>query len=391
MSRSDRLTTFSKQVGFALHDDSAVLTVVGVPCLLKDGTVSTCSIATSYDTADRRPTEQIGNAVHAVRITIAEERDGLVYQADGTPIGNHLAGDGKTWSAISIHKGWSGHPEKDATANDLIHRYAKRIIGAVAKAGYSNVSFLTDSGPFRFPNTFEARAAIGPLQDRIRQQSIAIIGLGGTGAYLLDLIAKTPVLAIHGLDDDNMEWHNFMRAPGAPTNDELRQQEPLSKVKYYESRYTSLRERIHLHPTRVDDPTTFHQFLSDHPIDFAFVCTGPSAIGRQDVIYCTLSERAIPFIDSGVNITVDEDGIKGAVTTSFYEAGSMEWRGAIPTSRVHGDFLGYRNVQLPEVNALAASLAVIEWRRRTAQYASKDTSFLHKVRLETPTIRTVRQ
>ena len=105
MSRSDRLTTFSKQIGFALHDDSGMLTAVGVPCLLNDGTVSTCSITTSYDSANRQPTEQIGNAVHGVRITIAEERDGLVYQADGTPIGNHLAGDGKTWSDISIHKG----------------------------------------------------------------------------------------------------------------------------------------------------------------------------------------------------------------------------------------------------------------------------------------------
>ena len=43
---------------------------------------------------------------------------------------------------------------------------------------------------------------------------------------------------------------------------------------------------------------------------------------------------------------------------------------------------GYRNVQLPEVNALAASLAVMEWRRRTGQYLSDSTSFLHKFRLE---------
>ena len=47
---------------------------------------------------------------------------------------------------------------------------------------------------------------------------------------------------------------------------------------------------------------------------------------------------------------------------------------------------GYRNVQLPEVNALAASLAVMEWRRRTEQYVSKPASFLHKFRLETPSI-----
>ena len=47
---------------------------------------------------------------------------------------------------------------------------------------------------------------------------------------------------------------------------------------------------------------------------------------------------------------------------------------------------GYRNVQLPEVNALAASLAVMEWRRRTEQYVSGSASFLHKFRLEKPRI-----
>ena len=55
-------------------------------------------------------------------------------------------------------------------------------------------------------------------------------------------------------------------------------------------------------------------------------------------------------------------------------------------ARVEGNVPGYRNVQLPEVNALAASLAVMEWRRRTEQYVSESASFLHKFRLETPRI-----
>ena len=64
----------------------------------------------------------------------------------------------------------------------------------------------------------------------------------------------------------------------------------------------------------------------------------------------------------------------------------MEWEEAIPNAKVSGDVPGYRNVQLPEVNALAASLAVMEWRRRTGQYVSKSASFLHKLRLERPSI-----
>ena len=55
-------------------------------------------------------------------------------------------------------------------------------------------------------------------------------------------------------------------------------------------------------------------------------------------------------------------------------------------AKVKGEMPGYRNVQLPEVNALAASLAVMEWRRRTEQYVSESSSFLHKFRIETPRI-----
>ena len=107
---------------------------------------------------------------------------------------------------------------------------------------------------------------------------------------------------------------------------------------------------------------------------------------RQDVVYAALTEAKIPFIDSGVSITLENDSIRGSVTTSAYAAGSLDWRDAIPNAKVEGNTPGYRNVQLPEVNAMAAALAVMEWRRRTGQYVSVSTSFLHKFRLEKPRV-----
>ena len=202
MSRKDSLTAFGEQAGFTVRDESDVIQAVGVPCLLADGVVGTCTIAKSYDPASGKPNGRIGGAVHAVRITADEEHDGRVYHADETPIGNYVDGDGKTWSNISIHKGSQGSPEEDGSARDLIYRYAKQIVGALAAAGYSEPAALAIPDPFHIPNTFEARAAIAPVQDRIRGQRIAIIGLGGTGAYLLDLIAKAPVSEIHLLDSD---------------------------------------------------------------------------------------------------------------------------------------------------------------------------------------------
>ena len=391
MSRKDRLSAFGEQAGFTVRVESDVVLAVRVPCLLADGVVGTCTIEKSYDPASGKPSDRIGGAIHAVRITADEEHDGRVYHADGNPIESYIDGDRKTWSNISIRKGSQDSPEEDVSASDLIHRYAKQIVGAVAAAGYSETASLAMRGPFKIPNTFEARAAIGPVQDRIRDQRIAIIGLGGTGAYVLDLVAKTPVMEIHLLDTDDVNWHNFMRAPGAPTAEEIesRHKGRLRKVDYYHSKYASLREGIHPHAVRVDSQSTFGEFLSVHPIDYAFVCIDQLTDGdspRQDVVYCALSAAAVPFIDSGVSITLDDRTVRGAVTTSAYGAGSVAWKDAIPNARVEGNVPGYRNVQLPEVNALAASLAVMEWRRRTEQYVSESASFLHRFRLETPRI-----
>ncbi len=389
MSRENRLSAFGKKAGFVVRFDSDVVLAVGVPCLLADGVVGTCTIEKSYDPASGKPNTQIGGAVHAVKITTGGECDGRVYHADGTPLENYIDGDNKIWSNISIRKGSKDSPQEDESASDLIHRYAKQIVGAVSAAGFSETASLAMQGPFNIPNTFEARAAIGPVQDRIRDQRIAIIGLGGTGAYLLDLVAKTPVMEIHLLDDDYVHWHNFMRAPGAPTAEEIEscQKGSLRKVDYYYAKYAPIREGIYRHTVRVDGSAGFSEFLSSHPVDYVFVCIDQlddEDSSRQDAVYCALSDAGLPFIDSGVSITLDNGAVTGAVTTSAYTAGSMAWKNAIPNAKVEGNVPGYRNVQLPEVNALAAALAVMEWRRRTEQYVSESTSFLHKFRLEQP-------
>ena len=271
------------------------------------------------------------------------------------------------------------------SASDLVHRYAKQIVGAVSAPGHLETVFLAKQGPFKIPNTFEARAVIGLVQDRIRDQRIAIIGLGGTGAYVLDLVAKTPVKEIHLLDSDDMDWHNFMRAPGAPTCQEIKSQRKarLSKVAYYHSKYTPLREGIHAHAVRVENSAMFAAFLSTYPVDYAFVCIDQQKdcdSPRQDAVYSALSEAGVPFIDSGVSITLMDGAIGGAITTSAYDAGAVTWKEAIPNARMEGNVPGYRNVQLPEVNAMAASLAVMEWRRQTGQYCFQ----LHIVSAQIP-------
>ena len=387
MSRRSRLSAFAEQVGFDVEAESDAVRAFRVPCLFACGVVGTCTIEASRDPATGKPDNRTGGDVHAVQITIDGEYDGRVYNADGTPIGNYVGGDGKTWSNISIKRGAQGRAEPDETAHDVLHRYAKHIVGAMVAAGYSDPAALAIPDPFHIPNTFEARADIAPVQDRIRGQRIAIIGLGGTGAYLLDLIAKTPVSEIHLLDSDCVDWHTLKRAPGAPTAEEIElvREGSLLKIDYYHSKYAAFRDGIHPHPVRVDSSSMFAEFLSDHPIDYAFVCIDQLTDGdsaRQDVVYQAVTEAGVPFIDSGVSITLEDCAVRGAVSTSAYDAGSEAWKGAIPNARLEGGAPGYRNVQLPEVNAAAATFAVMEWRRRTGQYASESPSFYQKFLLE---------
>ena len=79
---------------------------------------------------------------------------------------------------------------------------------------------------------------------------IAIVGLGGTGSYVLDLVAKTPVREIHLFDGDRFLQHNAFRSPGAPTVEELQRVPP--KVTHFQTLYCRMRRNIVAHECFID-------------------------------------------------------------------------------------------------------------------------------------------
>lgn len=382
-----RLVDLSQEEGFTVETLGRIVRVTGIPCMFKDGVGGTCTIEKSHDPVSGKPGSEESGASHAVRVITDGGSDGLVYQADGNPIGLRIGGDGESWSLISLRKGGERSPQEDESTHELLYRYVKQIVGAVKAARHSEAVPSPTAHPFKIPYTFAAR--IGPVEDSISGQRIAIIGLGGTGSYILDLIAKTLVAEIHLLDGDIIQWHNLLRTPGAPIDAEFEGVKlgSLLKVEYLRSKYADLRKGIH--PHQVDSLPSFRQFLAEHPIDYAFVSIGQAedGSGRQDGVYTALSEKGIPFIDSGISTTLVESAVAIAVSTGFYGKGSLAWRKTIPSPQLGGvQQPGYRNVQLPEMNALAAALAVMEWRRRTGQYVSDADTFFHKLRTETPHI-----
>ncbi len=73
--------------------------------------------------------------------------------------------------------------------------------------------------PFNYIDTATSRAEIVEVTKKLKLRKIVILGLGGTGSYVLDLVAKTPVREIHLYDGDTFYQHNAFRSPGAPSGD----------------------------------------------------------------------------------------------------------------------------------------------------------------------------
>ena len=100
---------------------------------------------------------------------------------------------------------------------------------------------------------------------------IAGLGKGGTGAYVLDLIAKTPAGEIHIFDFDRFFTHNAFRTPGAPSLEALR--EGLTKVEYLHARYSNMHRRIIPHEVALSESNVSEL----EGFDFVFMCIDDGA------------------------------------------------------------------------------------------------------------------
>ncbi len=98
---------------------------------------------------------------------------------------------------------------------------------------------------FSYPDMATTRAGIGAATAKLLAERVAIIGLGGTGSYILDLLAKMPIDQIHLYDGDDFALHNAFRSPGAPRKDELTDPK---KVDWFAGIYDRMRSGIIPHP-----------------------------------------------------------------------------------------------------------------------------------------------
>ena len=215
---------------------------------------------------------------------------------------------------------------------------------------------------FCYADTASSRAGIGSLNDKVAGQRIMIVGLGGTGAYVLDLVAKTPVKEIHLIDGDVFSQHNAFRAPGAASGNELEQK--LSKVQYFHQKYNRLRHGIESHAFYL---TEVNLNLLDG-MDFVFICMDSSP--TKKVIFDRLHKNSIPFVDVGLGVVMQDEMLTGIVRMSPVTSDNFNQAVKnISFSDATADGNEYAtNIQIAELNSLNAAMAVIRWKKTFGFY-----------------------
>jgi hypothetical protein len=188
----------------------------------------------------------------------------------------------------------------------------------------------------------------------LRGKKVAIIGLGGTGSYILDFLARTHLEKIALFDDDKVHLHTIFRWPGfiAGAIGKL-------KVEALAQHY----DQWHAGIEAVTERVTAENVEQLKGFDFVFVSVddGPA----RKLIVEWLSTNGIPFVDCGMGLNRSAVGLSGFVRiTGVNKESFQENVGTVhlPVENAKDD--EYRkHAQITELNALNATMAVIRFKQ----------------------------
>lgn len=222
----------------------------------------------------------------------------------------------------------------------------------------------TDGCVFHYIDTASSRAGINATNDKLRGQRVALVGLGGTGSHILDLVAKTWVEQIHLYDDDLLQQHNAFRMPGALSEQDLRSAG--SKVAFLAATYSKLRTGVIPHECRVNQ----HNVQELAGMDFVFLALTDGT--AKKTIVDALEQYEVPFVDCGMGVYKVDDALAGQLRVTTSTPGHRE-EARQRISFVDGEQDEYsQNIQIAELNSLNATLAVLKWKKLNGFYLDLD-------------------
>ncbi len=355
--------------GYAVAFDSNYLVVRDIPYLDHELNLQFGAIVTKLESVDNKKFVQ---ADHQIFFS------GTVpFNLDGKAIPN--LGGGPAQLALSsacadviVQRSFSNKPKINGQFQEFkdffekIESYISIISGPaielhnVSPYTFRAVKEIVPDSIFKFHDTLTSKAEITDLAAKFKDDVIAVIGLGGTGSDVLDFLVKTPVREIRAFDFDPFHVHNAYRAPGYI--DESHFGKPKGTVCL--DRHQNFRHGLTVINKRID--ATCGEDLNG--LTFAFVCVDKGS-ARAEIFDLLLSKK-IPFIDVGMGLKRKHGVLNGMLRMTYYSAedGEKVKAKALAELTDAPENIYRANIQIGELNALNACLAVIKFKQLRGFY-----------------------
>ena len=351
--------------GYFVRIQGNLLVMREVPYVDPQRRVRTGTLVSALDLAGDRTRKPETHVIHW---------DGdFPCNADGAPLPgiSHASPNTDLGHGLTARHSFSSKPNQDGYPDyyTKMSTYATILAGpaAVLQPGISarlirGTDDEEDHSVFHYLDTASSRVGLGALASKLENEVVGILGTGGTGGYILDLVAKTPVKEIRLFDDDHFLSHNAFRAPGAPSLEELR--DAPKKVHYLKGIYERMHRGIVGHAVKMKAETLG---LLDG-ITFAFISM--DAGEEKRAVLEKLEALGLSFIDVGMGLELSNGSLGGIlrVTTSTPTKRDHVHAGRISFEGGGGQDMYASNIQVADLNALNACLAVVKWKKLRGFY-----------------------
>lgn len=286
---------------------------------------------------------------------------GISHQSPNTDLGHGLTAR-HSFSSKPNQDGYPDYYAKMATYATILAGPAAVLQPGISPRLIRGADDDDEPSVFNYLDTASSRVGIGALASKLENEVVGILGAGGTGGYILDLVAKTPVKEIWLFDDDDFLSHNAFRAPGAPSLEELR--DTPKKVHYLKGIYERMHRGIAAHAVKISADTLG---LLDGTT-FAFISM--DAGEEKRAVVTKLEALGVPFIDVGMGLELTNGSLGGIlrVTTSTPEKRDHVHQGRISFVGGGEQDVYASNIQVADLNALNACLAVVKWKKLRGFY-----------------------
>ena len=340
--------------GWTIERRDLEIGALGIPCFLAPNTAGRCHIwvgtASNSDELKAIHDWQQG-APHTANIRGLS--NGRLYDRSGGELLKGVIGRSDSSLVLSIKLRGREYEDAWEALNNYVMQIYTLFLGQSASGGEEAPR------PYRFDVLGDQLPEAVEWRGLVAQERVGIVGLGGVGGWIADLVVKANPQEVHGWDYDCIEPKNILRMPGGLDPDVWIGRQ---KADWFQETYSVIHTNVQGHNVKVlaenvkdvIERTTFCFVAVDDADDRMMVCD-------------SLANADIPFVVAGLSLVRKDKRVTVSMRIVTAHVGVPSWRDAIPQVGQTGQD-DYGSLDLPDVYSMAAGWSIHSWRKMRGQF-----------------------